>query len=358
MVSHRDGRVLNGRRSTSVRRFGLAGAGIFAALAGCRGILGIHDEPTIQCLTDANCLNTQFCDNAGFCVSGLDGSAEDGGDGASEAAPDGARVDADATVGDAVVAEAGTEAASDAGSDDGGPSPLDGTGPADTGADHTNPTNDASPPNDATADANNRADAGDAAAADTGTDANDANDMEDGSCSVSPSGTCAQCLGSCSVHRAGFLPEQGGNFSILEAHSFVAVQITVPSPAWLLRLGIQTSNNNVVGELALYEDSSGQPGAFVTKVDVTTLYDPLTDGSEESVDCDALCIPLTQGTYWVGAVFESTLAVLADNGATATIYQSDNPYPDGGTLADGVVPPGTISTDANDRNIYMVVTEP
>jgi len=355
VVPHRDGRVLNARRRASARRFALASGGILAALAGCRGILGIHDEPTIECLTNADCPYGEFCSAAGACIP--DGSAGDGGDGgavAVDGSPNDAAPDADAGIRDATVAEGGADAVSDATHEAEGAAPPDGTGPTDTGADRTISIADGTPGFDA-ADATG-IDAIDAAVTDTAAD--DASAMGDGNCSVSPVGTCSQCPGSCSIHRPGFLPEQGGGLSVLDAHTFVAVQIAVPSPSWLLRLGIQTSKNNVVGELALYEDSSGQPGAFVTKVDVTTLYDQLTDGSEESVDCDVLCIPLTQGVYWVGAVFESALPLLSDNGYATTIYQSDNPYPDGGTLADGVVPPGTISTDVIDRNIYMVVTEP
>jgi hypothetical protein len=358
MVPHRDRGLLSALRGASARRFALAGAGILAALAGCRGILGIHDEPAVQCLTNADCLSGEICRQSDYTCVLLDGSAGDGGDSAVDA--DGAPSDADATLADTSLPEGGPESASDVAKEPDVSVLIDGKGALDTGADVTVPLSDATQSIDA-ADATNGADAHDAAAADSSTDVGNAEDTGvagDASCSVSSAGTCAQCPGSCSIRRPGFLPDQGGNFTYLDAHAFIAVQITVPSPAWLLRLGIETSVNNAVGELALYEDSSGQPGAFVTKVDVTTLADPQTDGSEESVDCNALCIRLTQGTYWVGAVFESIISVLADNGTTATIYQSDDPYPDGGTLADGVVPPGTITTGADDRNIYMVVTAP
>jgi hypothetical protein len=297
----------------------------------------------------------------GFCAppDGSVSNAAEPGDAAVDGTSDGAARDADSAVGDATVSEGGADAVSDAGREaegaaapDGSP---DGTGPIDTGADRTNPVSDGAGGGDA-ADAGT--DASDATAMDTGIVTSDANETNDGSCSVSPAGTCSQCSGSCSIRRPGFLPNQGGGVTILDAHTFLAVQITVPSLSWLLRLGIQTSMNNLVGELALYEDSQGQPGTFVTKVDVTTLYDQTTDGTEESVDCDALCIPLAAGTYWVGAVFESSLNVLSDNENHTTIYQGNASYPDGGTLADGVVPPGTVSAGVLDRNIYMVVTAP
>lgn len=325
----------------------LAGAAVLTALAGCRDILGIHDEPTIQCLTNADCLGSQIC-SAGRCIE-PDGSTADA------ASDDADRDAASADSADATLVDGGADAIADATLDAAseGASLSDAPGPPDTGADHTAPP----VPDASSSDAADAAgiDAADVTVVDTGSDANDASAMDDGSCNLPPSGVCSQCAGSCTLHRDGFEIAQAGGVNVLDAHTFFAVQIAVPSPSWLLRLGIQTTINGAVGELALYEDSSGQPGAFVTKVDVTTLYDPATDGSEQSADCDALCIPLTQGNYWVGALFDRSINVLSDNASNATIYQADSPSPDGGTLADGVVPPGTVSSGL-DRNIYIVVT--
>ncbi len=355
----------NGKRGlvSASYRLRAASAGAVIALGGCRGILGIHDQREIDCLTASDCPPGDTCGSDNTCVSpaGPDASDEPLAtveDGAPSNADGPGAAEADAAVEDGPLADADASAevvGSDA------------------------PANDA-PANDATmtdAPANDAADAGDgpALSADAGdaADANDEDRMVDASsaadsdaddssdtCGVGPSGACAACTGACTVQRPGWLsPENGGFAPLIPKGTFVAVAITLAQPSWLMRLGVDTTTSGVTGQLALYTDSAGQPGQLVAAVDMTTDDDPQTDGSEQSVPCNALCRPLAAGNYWVGALFDAGVFVRTDGEVNTTLYQATSAsYGDGGALDDGIVPTGTTTTGALDRNLYVVVTQP
>jgi hypothetical protein len=382
----------DGKRGLVRASYGLraASAGAVIALVGCRSILGIHDQLPIDCLTASDCPPGDTCGSDNKCVSpaGPDASDEPLAT-VEDGAPSNADGPGEAEAGAAM--EDGPSAHADASADVSGPAATmtdatmtDATmtdapandAPSNDVALNDAPSNDVAlndaPSNDAadtgdgptiSADAGDADDANDedlmadaSNTADSGTDADDSSDT----CGVGPSGACAACTGACTVQRPGWLsPENGGFAPLIPKDTFVAVAITLAQPSWLMRLGVDTTTSGVTGQLALYTDSTGQPGQLVVAVDMTTHDDPQTDGSEQSVPCNALCRPLAAGNYWVGALFDVGVFVRTDGEINTTLYQATSAsYGDGGTLDNGIVPTGTTTTGALDRNLYVVVTQP
>jgi len=122
--------------------------------------------------------------------------------------------------------------------------------------------------------------------------------------------------------------------------------ITISQSVTVTALGVVgQAATGAQGTLALYENAGGVPGSLVAQTGTTTV---IAAGPNEIATTAQ--VPITAGTYWIGAEYNATAAICIDGSKTNTLQLTT-------ITTYGTVPlvfggPTTI-TGAEDVNYYV-----
>lgn len=121
------------------------------------------------------------------------------------------------------------------------------------------------------------------------------------------SGTCLAPV----ITKYGWPDPFGGTKSTVTG-TVLAYRITIPNPTTLDKFGIVTASSSGDWKLALYTDSSNQPGSLVAQMDTSASITSNGDQNADIVD-----VALAAGDYWI-AYRSSPSLLMGYSGANPT----------------------------------------